>query len=415
MMKFKSIVATDYCNKVADGTHDSPKRQDKGKFLITSRHIKGRSIDFENAYLISEQDFNQINQRSKVDQWDILISMIGEYCGFSYVERNEIVDYAVKNVGIFKTGNKIKAEWLYYYLISPEGKNTLLTLRGGTSQPYIPLGALRALEIPVPEDETKMEQIVSTLSSLDDKIELNLQMNQTLEAMAQAIFKEWFVNFNFPGFNGEWVDASPATGGRLPKGWKTGRISDIYKTTSGGTPSRAKEEFYINGTVKWVKSKELNGGFIFDTEEKITEDAIKNSSAKKIPRHSILIAMYGATVGEFAVISSDATCNQAICAILPNENYPYSYILEYIKINKANIIGQASGSAQQNISQALIQKQEILIPPSEIVKSFHNVVGILFDKIENNLFVNQTLTQIRDSLLPKLMTGKIRLNQDFQN
>ena len=120
--------------------------------------------------------------------------------------------------------------------------------------------------------------------------------------------------------------------------------------------------------------------------------------------------MYGATVGEYAVLSSEATCNQAICAIIPNDNYPYSYILEYVKINKDRIIDQASGSAQQNISQALIQRQKILIPPSEVVGLFHQIVDKLFEKIESNLYSNLKLTQLRDNLLPQLMTGKIEVN-----
>src|SRR3546814_2695872 len=101
------VKACEYCSKVTDGTHDSPKRQSEGIYLITSKHIKGREVDFENAYLISEIDFEKINKRSYVEQWDVIVSMIGEYCGFTYIERNELIDYAVKNVGLFKTGSKI--------------------------------------------------------------------------------------------------------------------------------------------------------------------------------------------------------------------------------------------------------------------------------------------------------------------
>lgn len=289
-----------------------------------------------------------------------------------------------------------------YVLLNEHFQTYIKSNAVGTTIKNVGLALLRGYEFDAPPDRTIQSQIASILSSLDNKIGLNLQMNQTLEAMAQAIFKEWFVNFNFPGFDGKLVNG-------LPKGWKMGTISEIYKTTSGGTPSRAKDEFYKDGKVKWVKSKELNGSFIFDTEEKITDDAVKNSSAKKVPRHSVLIAMYGATVGEYGVLSSEATCNQAICAIIPNDNYPYSYILEYIKINKEKIIDQASGSAQQNISQALIQRQEILIPPSLIVKSFHQIVDKLFERIESNLFSNQILAQTRDSLLPNLIAGKIEV------
>lgn len=262
---------------------------------------------------------------------------------------------------------------------------------------------LKELNIDLPDYNTQ-EFFASLLSCIDEKIEHNLQMNKTLEELSKTIYKEWFINFRYPGFDGKLIDD-------IPIGFKKGVVSDIYETTSGGTPSRTEEKYYINGTIKWVKSKELNGEYIFDTEEKITEEAVKYSSAKKIPRNSILIAMYGATVGEYAILSSEATCNQAICAIIPNNKYPYSYFWEYLKLNKDNIISQASGSAQQNISQALIQRHEILIPPITLVNEFHNIVVSFFEKIENNLFINQNLIQLRRILLPKLMSGVINIKQ----
>ena len=173
------IPATEFCLKVTDGTHDSPKEQKKGKHLITSKHIKGRNIDFDNSYFISEEDFNKINIRSKVDQWDVIISMIGEYCGFSFIERSEHVDYAVKNVGIFKTGNKHKAFWLYYFLNSRIGRSIIDENKSGTSQPYITLGFLREFQVLVPISENE-QQITQTLCSLDDKIDLLHRQNKTL-------------------------------------------------------------------------------------------------------------------------------------------------------------------------------------------------------------------------------------------
>lgn len=272
----------------------------------------------------------------------------------------------------------------------------------GTTIKNVGLALLREYEFEAPRCIEEQRSIASILSSLDDKIELNLLMNKTLEAIAQAIFKEWFVDFRFPGFDGELVDG-------LPKGWKKGVVGDIYKTTSGGTPSRNNEDYYRNGSVSWAKSKELNRSFIIDTEEKITLDALGNSSAKIIPKHSLLIAMYGATVGEYAILSMEASCNQAICAILPSDNYPFTYILGYFKFFRKNFINQASGSAQQNISQALIQKNEITIPPSEYAVLFHKTVLNLYKRIENNLYQNKYLQELRDTLLPKLMTGKIRV------
>lgn len=179
MEQWNIIKAYDYCYNVTDGTHDSPKQTEFGKYLITSKHIKDNRIDFESAYKISEDDYNKIITRSKVDQWDIIISMIGAYCGFCCIESSKQTDYAIKNVGLLKVGNELKCKWLYYYLTSPHGKQQLSKLRSGSSQPYISLGALRNLDIPVPNENTMID-IVSVLSSLDSKIELNRRINDNL-------------------------------------------------------------------------------------------------------------------------------------------------------------------------------------------------------------------------------------------
>lgn len=142
MSEWKEYKATDFCYKITDGTHDSPKEVKEGKYLITSKHIKGNRIDFESAYLISEKDYNKIIERSKVNQWDIIISMIGAYCGYCYIEKSNNTDYAIKNVGLFKVGEELKCKWLYYYLISPQGKQQLALLRSGSTQPYISLNSL---------------------------------------------------------------------------------------------------------------------------------------------------------------------------------------------------------------------------------------------------------------------------------
>ena len=328
------------------------------------------------------------------DRESILIPRKGTLSNLFYLDKPF---WSVDTMFYTKIKNGVHGKYLYYLLKSMD----LASMNVGSAVPSLTTEVLNKVEISLPDLPTQ-RQIAQILTSLDDKIELNLQMNQTLEAMAQAIFKEWFVDFNFPGFDGELVDG-------LPKGWRMGKVKDVYKTTSGGTPSRTKPEFYENGTINWVKSKELNGSFIFDTEEKITEDAVKKSSAKLIPRHSILLAMYGATVGEYAITTKETTCNQAICAVIEKGTFPFTYFFEYFKINRNGIIGRASGSAQQNISQALIQQLEILIPSVEVVQKYHTVVESLFVKIENNMLDNQLYTQTRDTLLPKLMSGQLEV------
>jgi len=281
----------------------------------------------------------------------------------------------------------------------------LLTEATGSTFPNVSSQQLNNLLIRIPQLHTQ-RRIAEILSALDDKIELNRQTNATLEAIAQTIFKEWFVNFNFPGATGEIIESEL---GLIPKEWRVGRLGDIYETRSGGTPRRDQNEYYENGYHQWVKSKELNGSFITDTEEKISDDAIKNSSAKLLPKHSVLVAMYGATVGQVGLISSEATTNQAICAFIPNKNFPFTFIYLFLKINQDEIISRAVGSAQQNISQEMLKNFELNIPDTRLIDSFHTLMTPIFFFIEDNLKQSSTLAAIRDALLPKLMNGEIEV------
>ncbi|MCZ7611709.1 MAG: restriction endonuclease subunit S [Ignavibacterium sp.] len=235
----------------------------------------------------------------------------------------------------------------------------------------------------------EQQSIASILSSLDDKIDLLHRQNKTLEALAETLFRKWFVEEADEKIN--FI-----------------KLGDVVQTTSGGTPSRDNPEFFVNGIYNWVKSKELQGTFIFDTEELITEKALSNSSAKLVPENSILIALYGATVGEYAILSKQATCNQAVCALIPNEDYPYTYLFNLVKQNKENLINLAVGSAQQNISQLLIKDLEIS-SDKKLIQKYHLEVNAIFEKIKSNIIQIRTLTQLRDTLLPKLMSGEVRV------
>lgn len=250
---WKFIQSSEYCIKVTDGTHDSPKSQLTGKHLITSKHIKGRDIDFDSAYLISKEDFDKINLRSKVDQWDVIVSMIGEYCGFAYVERNNKIDYAVKNVGLFKTGNKIKALWLYYFLNSKIGRHILDTIKGGSSQPYITLGYLREMPILYPKQPKEAEEITSILSSLEDKIDLLHRQNKTLEALAEALFRQWFME-------------------EAKEDWETGKLDNVISVKGGTTPSTTNPDYW-DGDIYWTSPRDLSDNpsiYLFTTSRKIT-------------------------------------------------------------------------------------------------------------------------------------------------
>lgn len=389
------IDASSFCLKITDGTHDSPKRKEFGKPLITSKHIRGRNIDFENAYLISEEDYNKINLRSKVDQWDVLISMIGEYCGFCYIERNPVIDYAVKNVGIFKAGSKLKADWIYYYLNSPEGKNSLLSLKSGTSQPYLSLGALRSLKIKVPNSEGVMRKITHILSSLDEKIELNRQTNQTLEAIAQAIYKEWFVNFNFPtpegkpyrDSGGEMYDSEL---GHIPKGWRVVEFTDELNIVYGKnlpTLNLTYEGYPVfggNGPVGFYDK------YLYDDPQ-------------------VIVACRGAASGKVnqTLPKSFVTNNSLVFEIPQKSTLNFEYLKQYCL--NTDFTSFVSGSAQPQLTIESLKNSYLMIPEKTILKIFSDLISPFEEMIRENDFQSKYLGKIRDTLLPKLMSDDIEV------
>ena len=180
-MSWSTVRADQFCTLITDGTHDSPKPQQSGWKLITSKHLKGHYIDFDSANWISEADYLKVISRSAVEQWDILFSMIGTI-GNIYLEKNPHVEYACKNMGIFKfSGNKENALWMYYYLKSPQAKAYIQTHLRGSTQAYVPLWGLREMPVPVPPQSVRNE-IIAVLRPIDEKIECNNAINDNLAA-----------------------------------------------------------------------------------------------------------------------------------------------------------------------------------------------------------------------------------------
>ena len=259
----------------------------------------------------------------------------------------------------------------------------LLKKESGTVFGSVNRNDINGLEVDIPEDAQVQKKIARYLEMIDDKIELNNAINNNLLQQLHVLYLRLF---------GDSAMDTP--------------LGDVVATTSGGTPSRKHEEYYSDSSICWVKSKELLGNYIHETEEHINDLAIKKSSAKLLPEHSVLIAMYGATVGAYGVISKPMTCNQAVCALICNKNYPYTYLFQIAYESQQKFINLAVGSAQQNISQVLI-KQLNLHSDLNIVQRFHDLALPMHQKIEFLQAENIRLSDLRDNLLPKLMSGEI--------
>ena len=201
-----------------------------------------------------------------------------------------------------------------------------------------------------------------------------------------------------------------AENNNIPKHWQIKKLGEVCLTTSGGTPSRSQSKYY-NGIIPWVKSGELNKGLILDTEEKITQDAIENSSAKIFPKGTLLIALYGATIGKLAFLGIDAATNQAVCGIFKNENIDSNYLFHFLFYKKPSLVKQSIGGAQPNISQGILKNLEIPIPPFPEQKAIVLKIEELFSELENGKQQLQTAQQqlkiYRQSMLKWAFEGKL--------
>ena len=384
-MTWDTVCANKFCASVTDGTHDSPKPQKFGKKLITSKHLMGDYIDFDSANWISENDYKKIISRSIVEQWDVLFSMIGTI-GNIYIEKNPVVKYACKNMGIFKfAGNKENAYWMYYYLQSPQAKEYFQSHLRGSTQSYVPLCSLREMPVPIPDKKTR-NGIVSLLRSLDVKIAINREINDILYAQAKAIFDNHFIN----------IDAIPA-------GWRKGNLLDIANYLNGLAMQKFRPQGHEIG-LPVLKIKELRQGSCDDSSERCSlsikpEYIIHDGDVVFSWSGSLLVDIWcGGTCG----------LNQHLFKVTSDVYDKWFYYL-WTAHHLARFIAIAADKATTmgHIKREELAKAEVLIPCEEDYTSFNSIMQPIFELIISNRIESRKLAALRDELLPKLMSGEI--------
>lgn len=197
----------------------------------------------------------------------------------------------------------------------------------------------------------------------------------------------------------------------IPKDWSVQSIEEfVDDMKNGGTPKRGESDYWDNGTVPWLKTGEINNNIIIKSEEHITELGLKNSSAKLLPINSIIMALYGkGTAARIGLLKFEATTNQACCAMICNDFNKTLFLYLFLLFNQKEIENLASGSVQQNLSKDLIANLELVVPPIEIIDNLP--FKEIFDTIANNYFEIEYLINLRDTLLPKLMSGEIDVSK----
>ena len=300
-------------------------------------------------------------------------------------------------------GNRYHSDFYFHYMQSESFINRLNNSLVGTDQPYIKTSEFENLKFVVPtlEEQEKIASILSTVDEQINNVEALIKKNKELKkGLMQTLLTKGIGHTKF----------KKTEIGEIPEEWEVKKIIDIATTTSGGTPSRAKKEYYENGIYPWVKTGELYNKYISETEEYITEDALKKSSAKLVQEGAVIIAMYGATIGKLSIAKRSVTTNQACCSIICNDNICYNEYLYYrLDFEKENIINLGAGGAQPNISQDIIKSYKLAIPSIVEQQRIALILSEIDEKIDEYENKKQKLEEIKKGLMQQLLTGKIRV------
>jgi type I restriction enzyme S subunit len=391
---------------------------------------KGNEISTE--LFIANHRFKEIKNKFGVPlAGDILLTSVGTL-GVSYqVQDNDYFYFKDGNLTWFREfSDNVNNKYLLYWLRSSLGKESFNNITIGSTQAALTIAGLKGIKLTLPNLPTQTA-IAEILSSLDDKIELNRKINQELETLAQTLFKHWFIDFEFPNENeqpykssgGEMVDSEL---GEIPKGWDVGVLDDLIDFSNGNAfksselLNEPKNECYYVFKMGHIKK---GGGLNADGTKSYFEKSKAQKLQKFVLRVGDLLMCMTDMKGNVALLGHTALMNendkyivnQRVGLLRPNNDigidYPYLYILTNSSAFIDELRSRANSGVQVNLSTSEIKLSKILLPPKEINISFDKIVKPFYDNIFNSINENRELTTLRDTLLPKLISGELQVSE----
>lgn len=396
--------------------------KDSGVRIVKVSNLTSESIDSSSCVCI-DNDLAEKYIQYELIKDDIIITTVGSWptnpasVVGKVVKVPENMNNSLLNQNAVRIrGNSlVNQRYLYYLLKSNNFRDYIIgTAQGSANQASITQKDIKNFKYDIPTLK-EQEAISKILSDLDEKIETNIEINKKLEEMAQAIFKQWFVDFEFPNEDGKPYKSSggemvESELGMIPKGWEVDSLSNLVKEViTGKTPSTKKSENY-GDKYPFVTIPDMhNKVFVTKTERYLSEDGHKLQEKKLIPKNSIMVSCI-ATVGLVSISSEAVHTNQQINSIIPNSIEEVFYFYEYLKLMEDRLKGIGSaGSATLNVNKGEFEKIKYIYPDSRIINKYNNTVKNIYEKIKLNEIENNRLVQLRDILLPKLMSGEIRV------
>lgn len=401
-MEWKEVRLGDVCTRVCSG--GTPKSTNLSYYGGEIPWLNTKEIDFNRIYS-TEKTITDSGLNNSSAKWivpnTVTVAMYGATAGKSCIVK---VPMTTNQACCNLTINDEVADYEFVYYTLKNDYTTLASLANGGAQQNLNAQIIKdyVLKMPSLADQRR---IASILSSLDRKIELNNKINADLEEMAQAIFKNWFVDFE-PFKDGKFVDSEL---GMIPEGWKVGCLGDMGTIVCGKTPSKANSNYY-GGDIPFIKIPDMHGNvFVESSEDRLTEHGSLSQIKKLIPPYSLMVSCI-ATVGLVSINTKPSHTNQQINTIIPHNKSALFYLYQYIKNNEELLKNMGrGGTTTLNVNTKSFSNIRLFIPSDIALLQFHQIVEGLFKKIELNMQESRTLSLLRDTLLPRLMSGELEV------
>lgn len=423
--EWKVYKLKDVCTKIGSGS--TPRGgasvyREEGTTLIRSQNVYNNSFDYNGLVFIDDSAADKLSN-VELKKNDVLLNITGDSVARCTIVPDKLLPARVnQHVCILRANTEILHPfYLKSFLVNSRMQKIMLSLaQSGGTRAALTKGMIESFDISIPP-LNEQNKIVDILSSLDDKIELNHEMNKTLEEMAQSLFKRWFVDFEFPNekgkpyksSGGEMVDSEL---GMIPKGWKVDNLSSLIKIQNGY--AFKSKDLKDEGYCRVIKIKNINDLKVDINNTQYIEVDISKKIDKKyhLKSNDIIIAMTGAEVGKIGILPQTENIlylNQRVGKFVENKLGGKYYTLCMLSSTDGQSLlkNKSMGSAQPNISSSAIEEFRIVLPKEDILDQFYKITNPMYEKISRNNGNNITLNILRDTILPKLMSGEISLNE----
>ena len=375
----------DVLNLLKDGVHNLPPRSNFGiKFIAGATNIKYLDINFTKCAFISYEDYKKIHKYYEIKTNDVLLTIVGTIGNVAIVKKTDLPFSLQRSIAILRPNKKIlDHKFLFYWLTSPKFKQLLYSRINPTAQPGIYLRMLGELKIPIP-NMIIQNRIANIFSNLDDKIKNLQNQNRILEQMAHAIFKSWFIDFDLIT---EFKDSEL---GKIPKGWTNDVLENIANITSGKRP------MFVSQNPSSETNIPIYGG-----------GGIMGYVHNALFSNPLIMTGRVGTIGKIFRITDPCWLSDNTLVILPKHQYFFEFI--FLLMNKIDYFTFNRGSSQPLITQTDLKNIKIILPDNKSLKKFHENTFAMFSLIDNNINRIHNLSKLRDTLLPKLMSGEIQI------